>query len=387
LRKPLAAERPARLGPKVAGTPSPVDSPYPSTAPQKPPVAPKAVAPTEPAVSSVVKKVPAKDAEVTALDSAAKDLATAEEALALYDHFHAKHVMTPFQEQTFNGGRKSWEDRARQGLIRFGSKWVIAADAQKAHEEATLLYGRAQGLIRVSKFQDAQRPLREASRLDPDSIAAEFTLGILRSITPVKLRDPKAAATHFSAVLHRRPGYVPALNNLAIAEIRQERYADALRHWRVAAERSTDFDEVAQNVVRFINEAKLGRIHPRPAILWEAARLRAKVAHSKEGSPQDVGWRFIPLVSANGERESLDLNYDDHVCSACNGRGRMHCRAPGCQHGVVHRETTVDAPIITGDPRAPVVIHNPISQSITSKCPVCGGTGFVPCPYCGGRVD
>ena len=196
---------------------------------------------------------------------------------------------------------------------------------------------------------------------------------------------------HFHVVLLRRlPGFVPALNDLAIAEIRQEKYADALRHLREAADRSSTFEEVRQNLGRFISEAKLGRIRPRKSVLTDAASLYAKLAHSDDGasSERPVGWRFIPLVSATGELERLvSLDYDDRMCSACNGRGRIPCRAPGCQHGHVYGEVMTNNPVNIGSSRLPVMSDNITSTPVRHACPTCGGTGYVRCPYCSNGID
>jgi tetratricopeptide (TPR) repeat protein len=341
------------------------------------------------AVPVAVQKAPAKNSEFPDLETAAVHALAAKDALALYDHYSATHTMTPSQEQSFNERHKTWEGRARQGLVRLGNKWVVSAEAERAHEEAARLYRQAQGMTKTLYFAEARLALKQASRVDPDSIAADFSLGILDSIAPVELRSPKDAMTHFRSVLQRTPGYVPALNNLAIAEIRQDKYADALRHFGQAADRSPATEEIKRNLGRFISEAKLGRIRPRQTALSDAARLYAKLAFSKEVSRSEgVGWQFIPFVSPNGERETLpSLNYEDHVCSACNGRGRMTCRAPGCQHGQIHGDALVNNPINIGSARSPLVVDNINSVPVSHACPTCGGTGYVRCPYCGGATS
>ncbi len=255
----------------------------------------------------VVPKAPAKDADVRALEVTARHAATAKEALALYQHFRDTRTIPATQEDFFKANLATWEDRAKQNLVRLGDKWVAAAEAMKAHEEAAQLFSQAYEMTRLLNFQEARKTLEKASRVDPNSIAADFTLGILNSITPISMRSPQTAAKHFQIVLRRIPGYVPALNNLAIAEIREDKYADALRHLREAADRSPTSEEITQNLGRLVSEAKLGRIRPPKSVLADATRLYSKVVTTKDGSRADprYGWRYMPLVSPKEERDGL----------------------------------------------------------------------------------
>jgi S1-C subfamily serine protease len=179
-------------------------------------------------------------------------------------------------------------------------------------------------MIKILNFPEARKTLEKASRADPNAIAADFTLGLLNSITATEFRSPPTAAKHFQAVLRRLPGYVPALNNLAIAEIRQEKYPDAVRSLREAAERSPQSEEVTQNLGRFVSEARLGRIRPRATVLSEATRLYSKVVTVKQGTRSELkhGWRYMPLVSPKRERDGLarvPSPVDDTV--SCVGQG------------------------------------------------------------------
>jgi S1-C subfamily serine protease len=318
-RKPGILDKPAprvaNVSPTAKSPPIPATQPS-ATAPSVASAAPSAKpgtngtlvanASAKPAVI-VVPKAPAKDADVRALEVTARHSATAKEALALYNHFRATRTLPATQEDSFKANLATWEDRATQDLVRLGDKWVAAAEAAKAHEEAAQLFSQAYEMTRLLNFEEARKTLERASRVDPNSIAADFTLGILNSITPPSIRSPKTAAQHFQIVLRRIPGYVPALNNLAIAEIRQDKYADALHHLREAADRSPTSEEVTQNLGRIVSEAKLGRIRPNKSVLSEATRLYSKVITTKDGTRSElkVGWRYMPLVSPKEEREGL----------------------------------------------------------------------------------
>jgi S1-C subfamily serine protease len=264
-------------------------------------------APVAKAAPVVVPKAAATDADLRALETTAKHSSTAKEAVALYRHFQATRTMSQIQQETFKSNLQVWEERARQNLVRLGEKWVAEAEASKAHDEAAQLFEQAYEMVKILNFEEARKTLEKASRVDPNSIAADFTLGILNSITPPSVRSPHTAAKHFQIVLRRIPGYVPALNNLAIAELHEEKYADGVRHLREAADRSPESEEVTQNLGRFVSEAQLGRIRPAKSVLSEATRVYSKTITNKEGTRAELkcGWRYMPLVTPKGEREGL----------------------------------------------------------------------------------
>jgi S1-C subfamily serine protease len=253
------------------------------------------------------KKVAASDADFRELDKAMSRLPSAKEVLAYYEDFASNHTMTVSQKATFKEDRTVWESRAKQDLMRLGKKWVTSAELAKAQEEATSLIAQAYEMAKMLNIEEARKALQKASRIDPDSIAADFTLGLFNSITPPEMRNPPKAERHFREALRRVPGYVPALNNLALAEIRDKKYADGVRHLREAAERSPTCQEVTQNLGRFVSEARRGRIHASASVLAEATRLYSHVVTDKKGSSAELrlGWLFIPFVAPKDERDGL----------------------------------------------------------------------------------
>jgi len=323
--KPLVSESKV---PKSVMTVTPELKPAPLT---KGPVVTKAIADAAPrpamkAAPIVVPKAPAKDTDLSALETTARHCPTAKEALALYNHFKETRTMSPSQEATFTTNVHIWEQRAKQDLVRLGDKWVPAAEGAKAREEGTQLVAQAVEMIKILNFEEARKTLEKAGRVDPNSISANFMLGLLNSITAPQLRSPSTAIKHFQVVLRRVPGYVPALNNLAIAEVRQEKYADAIHHLREAAERSPASEEVTQNLGRFVSEAKLGRIRPNKSTLSEATRLYSKVIVTKDGTRSELqhGWRYMPLVTPKNERDgaaSAPPQQDESISCVMQGTG------------------------------------------------------------------
>jgi S1-C subfamily serine protease len=162
-------------------------------------------------------------------------------------------------------------------------------------------------MAKVLNMNEACKALEKASRIDPDSIAADFTLGLFHSIMPPKMRHPKQAVQHFQEVLRRVPGYVPALNNLALAEMRNRKYPEAIRYLRKAAELSPRCQEVTQNLGRLAREMQRGRIHANKKLQGEAARLYSHVVADKKGSASAVhlGWLYLPFVPPKDERDGL----------------------------------------------------------------------------------
>lgn len=257
----------------------------------------------------VLAKAPATKDDLAALESTALRSATAKDALAFYQLFQATRAIAPEAADLFRANRDVWEQRAGQDLVRLGGQWVAPADAAKARQDAAQLVQQAYELTKAMNFDEARRTLETASRVDPSSIAADFSVGILTSLAPAKFRSSLSASRHFAAVLARSPGYLPALNNLAIAEIREEKYAEAIEHLREAAEHTPVPEEVVQNLSRFLSETQISRIHPPQPALAAATELYARVAASKAGLASadrpKHGWRYLPLVLPTDEHDGL----------------------------------------------------------------------------------
>ena len=152
------------------------------------------------------KKVPAGDADLRALEAAAGRLPSASEALAQYDGFAALHTMTPGQQASFAAARATWKTRAKQNLMRSGTKWVKRDVAMNAHEDAQNLVDQAYEMVRVLNYVEARKALEKASSIDPNSIVADFTLGLLNSLLSPAERHPPTAEKHFRLVLPPQPG-------------------------------------------------------------------------------------------------------------------------------------------------------------------------------------
>jgi tetratricopeptide (TPR) repeat protein len=335
-------------------------------------------------------KLPAKDAETRALDAEAGRALTAKEAVAHFDDFAARHTLTVAQKTAFDAARKPWDDRAKQNLMRLGAKWVPAAEVILAQKIADNQVRTAHEMLKVLDFIGARKALERAISTDANSIVAAYTLGLLCSIASPDKRSPQYAEKYFKIALHREPGDVPTLNNLALAEIRLRKYSDALRYLKEAAEKSPNFEEITQNLGRLVSEARRGNLHLSATVLTQASDIYAKVVALNQGRPASTrtGWLYIPLkgqprvpvVVTSARSPGADI-YEDHCCSVCNGRTRVRC--PHCSHGskLADEAHVVTTPTPFGD-------FTTVQPTIVQRqCTVCGGTGYIRCPHCSNGYD
>ncbi len=249
-------------------------------------------------------KQPATDALISELERKARRADTANEALALYDEFLDRYVLTEQQTERVNSRRKIWKEKADQGLVRLGAEWVKPQEAEAAAQEADSLIAQAFELIKVSNFKDARQFLERASKIDQNGIRADFILGILNSI-PYAFNYPKTAEKHFRTVLARSPNHIAALNNLALAEVKLRKFSAALNHWRQDVNLLPKTPEVTQNLGRFISEASKRKLLVPALLLRKFSTLYSQTIASGKGkaaNPQ-VGWLYMPLILPKSEKK------------------------------------------------------------------------------------
>jgi Tfp pilus assembly protein PilF len=99
--------------------------------------------------------------------------------------------------------------------------------------------------LRLANGDLARKALEEASKLDPDSIQADFLMGVVYSAIA---NNDKKAQLHFEKCLKREPGNVSVLNNLAITLVFQKKYGQAVQYWKTAATNSPKFKGLSQNI-------------------------------------------------------------------------------------------------------------------------------------------
>ncbi|WP_254510593.1 trypsin-like peptidase domain-containing protein [Anatilimnocola floriformis] len=206
------------------------------------------------------------------LEVAAKRQRDAKKALALYSVFMADAKIPDEEKERAKAGHESWQRAADQSLLRLGTKWLTKAEIEKLEAEELKLFHEATQLYQIGSVEAAEKRFRDASRAQPESIRADFRLGLLAAIID---RDTNKAADRFEACVTRRlnkreeltvaetANLCASLNNLAITEIRQRQYSQALGHWAQALDLTPTVPEIVQN---------LGRVG-----LLSRAEMRAKM--------------------------------------------------------------------------------------------------------------
>jgi len=106
------------------------------------------------------------------------------------------------------------EEEGDDDQVRLGKQWMAKSEADKIHKQAEAKIEHAVELLRLRNEPLAQQSLEEASKLDPDSIQADFLMGVVYGA--ISKNDKKAQA-HFEKCLKREPGNVSVLNNLAVS--------------------------------------------------------------------------------------------------------------------------------------------------------------------------
>ena len=63
--------------------------------------------------------------------------------------------------------------------MRLGKDWMAKAEADKIHKQADEKIEKAFEFLRLHNGELAKKTLEEASKLDPDSIQADFLMGVV----------------------------------------------------------------------------------------------------------------------------------------------------------------------------------------------------------------
>jgi S1-C subfamily serine protease len=247
------------------------------------------------------------DAVVSSIEKQALSLRTAEDAVLFYTKVLVDPGMQDLRPQ-LEARRGQWETLAKANSLRMGDKWLSLADAKKLEESEKLLLEEASRMIDVHNLQLAGEKLRKASQANPQSIQADFLIGLVLSLA---LKQPEEAQKYFSTCIQRRQKYsaassnaeranlVASLNNFAIVKVKQGEFRPALAAWRQAIELGLPSKELIQNLGKM---SALPQTHPHlkipSAIGRESSELYSKVsvATSAPKYKPETGWLFMPLV-------------------------------------------------------------------------------------------
>lgn len=244
---------------------------------------------------------------VESLEKQAASLRTASEAVLLYNKLKSDKTLAAHLHH-LESRRKHWEGLAKEKYLRMGDKWVSLEEAKKLEDEEKQLIDEAMRLIDVNSLELAGERLRKASQANPQSIKADFFIGLVLSLG---LGQPAEAQKYFQACVQRKQKYqaflsdseranlVAALNNVAIVKARQAEYRAALTAWKQALEIGTPTKELIQNLGKM---GALATSHPHlkvsPGIAREASELYSKAAVASGASKYEegTGWLFMKIV-------------------------------------------------------------------------------------------
>lgn len=247
-------------------------------------------------------KVAATNAMIAKLESRLKEEGEAAEALKVYERFVERHSMSAEQEQKFADRVAKWKEAVGKKLVRWGNQWITPEAAAQKKVESVSLLAQADAMMTQRKFKEAATLLNRASNFDPNSIRADFTLGLMYS--GVGANQPAEADDHFKKVLLRTPGHVSALNNLALIEIKMERFPQALNRFTQAAELAPRTPEVTHNVGRVIKEASIKKLDVPASVLSKFIKLYTDLTQIGQAPPSNpsVGWMNMPMYLPERER-------------------------------------------------------------------------------------
>lgn len=230
------------------------------------------------------------------LESAARRCKQAADAMQLYEEFLHDPKVSDAEKKLAEPRFAFWKDAAEKKLVRVGARLVAPDERENLRHQAKLLVTNAWDLVGIGSDDAARDKLILASRTYPDAIEADFTLGLLNALAA---HHAPTAEKHFAVCVRRMPHHVSALNNLALAEVRQKKYGQALGHWRTALQLAPGTNEIAHNIGRVLRYSGSSVIRVPKDIenalsdLYVNTTALPGVAKSDE----NIGWLYMPLFA------------------------------------------------------------------------------------------
>lgn len=259
---------------------------------------------SSPARPAAPAKIP-REVASSDVEREAQKCTTAKAALLVYTLYLANPKVSAEERNRAQGRIAFWEEQAAKNYVRLGREWMTTEDAAQTRKRASELVDQAIRLVQQKQDGIAEKNLKDASRLDPESIEADFIFGLLCALIG---HNHEMASDHFRECLKRDPNNISALNNLALAEVRLQQYASALNHWKAAVKIAPRTAEIAHNVGRFL---KLAAERKLPAKFSDTAamnRLYANILAQGGKSEMGGGWLYLlPYGSKwNGSANAAD---------------------------------------------------------------------------------
>jgi S1-C subfamily serine protease len=247
-------------------------------------------------------------------------LRTASEVVKAYKLFLQNEQIVKSDRKAAEEQLPVWEERAKKGMVRVGSRWLEPAEANDLKRQARQLIEEAMRLLEVGQDEAAINKCVKASKLDPDAILADFLLGLGYALVAC---DAKDANRHFAECVRRDPQHVSALNNLALSEVRLRQYPQALAHWRAALKVAPAAPEIIQNLGRLLHLAKQRRILLPTEVQRQFSDLYAEAAISADAKEFNsrVGWLYLGHYAPLGEQSVIGKDVKNKLIKIGSGTG------------------------------------------------------------------
>ena len=234
---------------------------------------------------------------------AAENLSTAAGAVAALDRFAAARDLDADAARLVAAARAGLEPRAAAGEVRSGRDWVAPAERDDRRRRAAAAVRAGLAGLEVGNLAAARQQFEAASAADPDGVLGDLWLGTGYSLAGA-LWDAAAARgaaligarKHFAEAARRRPGSVPALNNLALAEWKSGDVRAALAAWEAAVEVAPASPQLAHNVGRANRLAGAGLATANRRDARRLGDLYASLAAAGGDHDATVGWLIMPPV-------------------------------------------------------------------------------------------
>jgi S1-C subfamily serine protease len=234
------------------------------------------------------------------VEEEAQDSRTAKEAVLIYKFYLAQPNLTPEQRAEAAAKLKDWDEKAVQDQVRLGKKWMSKAEADELRKQSRSKIESAMEYLRLGNGELSRKTLEEASKLDPDSIQADFLMGVVYGLVD----NDRKSQTHFEKCLKRDPGNVSVLNNLAVSLVIQKKYPQAVQHWKAAAASAPKMRALSQNIGSLITMSGSQQHRVPDATMKELSTLYEELI-TKHGHPRptEVGFVLTPPYGADWDNK------------------------------------------------------------------------------------
>ncbi len=170
-------------------------------------------------------------------------------------------------------------------------------------QRAKQLIDEAFALLKLDREGNApvvSNKLQEASRLDPTSLRAEFIRGLLNLLVA---RNATVAEKNFKECQKRAPKNAAVLNNLALTNVRLQRYDDALDLWEESMELAPGLFVISHNLGRLMKVNNDERIRMSKRDTERCADLYATAITSKNfpASKPQYGWMLMDFIELDDD--------------------------------------------------------------------------------------